>query len=749
MALKRFVRLYLLGIILWAVLSVIFSTNVHAQTIYCSFYPTSENLAGSGYEILTYNVEFFGGDTGDPLRWFKIEKISGGQDTQVVGAQASGWSVSDQTSASMVFSGNTMPVYGTGAFNIQLAIPPVEATVYEVWNMQASLNADGSGSQYCLFGEQRDSIIRLDPPEPDRPYISGVGVVASGESAQISWNTNIAATSVVNYGLDSGYGSTESSGSQATSHSITLTGLLPSTTYHYQVAGTASSGGYGYTFDNSFTTTSSPAVTTTVTTTTTTTSIVTVTPTPVPLERVPPQILFTTAFDEPFEQAPTISGRVTDNKGVLKIHYSTDGGQNWLLVDVIEDPGARSTDFEFTPLIFEDGNFEIQVRAQDVTGNLGFSDIETLVIDRLPPRVGGNLLSLGPHSLLPNKDGIVTTLVGVEQKMVLSAVGGPITVDLLINEQTFPLSKSPETGLWSGIINFEEPGIYQLTVKAVDGADNKTERKLNTVAVLPSGKVVDSETSKSINGAKVKIYYQDPEAKIWTLWDAKSFGQENPQKTNEEGNYQFFLPPGTYYLKIESLGHKKLTSKIFSIGKTTPLNADFELELATEIRLGPFVFYLPDFSGKKAQVKIIAPEIPAEAVKQTLVGKEAPLFSLPTIDDTFSLINLRGSPAILTFISTWSPPSLEQISVLDNLVDKSVQTVIVATQETISKLSIFQKRGNYDFTIVVDEDGELVEDYDLHSLPTHYLLDRRGIVKKVVTGVLDEEEIRDTLVEIR
>jgi peroxiredoxin len=200
-------------------------------------------------------------------------------------------------------------------------------------------------------------------------------------------------------------------------------------------------------------------------------------------------------------------------------------------------------------------------------------------------------------------------------------------------------------------------------------------------------------------------------------------------------------------LKVESLGYKTLTSKIFNIKNTTPLNTDFELEVATKIRLGPFVFYLPDFSGKKADVKVITPTIPAEATEQILVGKEAPLFSLPTTEGNFNLIDLRGSSALLTFIGTWSPPSLEQISILDNL--SSTKNVVVSTQETLSKLSIFQKRGGYDFTIVVDEDGELIEDYNLYSLPTHYFLDRNGVIKKIIIGVLDEKEIEDILIEIR
>jgi len=54
-------------------------------------------------------------------------------------------------------------------------------------------------------------------------------------SALVTWQTNNAANSRVDYGATTAYGSTVSDPSSVTSHSVTLTGLTPSTTYHFQV----------------------------------------------------------------------------------------------------------------------------------------------------------------------------------------------------------------------------------------------------------------------------------------------------------------------------------------------------------------------------------------------------------------------------------------------------------------------------------------------------------------------------------
>jgi len=68
------------------------------------------------------------------------------------------------------------------------------------------------------------------------PVISNVGSsgVTSG-TATISWTTDQAATSVVNYGATNGYGSTASVAGLVTTHSIALTGLTANTTYNFDV----------------------------------------------------------------------------------------------------------------------------------------------------------------------------------------------------------------------------------------------------------------------------------------------------------------------------------------------------------------------------------------------------------------------------------------------------------------------------------------------------------------------------------
>ena len=74
--------------------------------------------------------------------------------------------------------------------------------------------------------------------------IGGPTATPSTNSAVISWSTNEASTSIVQYGTTSALGTTSSDSTLVTSHSVTLSDLAHSTTYYYRV-GSTDSGGNG------------------------------------------------------------------------------------------------------------------------------------------------------------------------------------------------------------------------------------------------------------------------------------------------------------------------------------------------------------------------------------------------------------------------------------------------------------------------------------------------------------------------
>ncbi len=109
-------------------------------------------------------------------------------------------------------------------------------------------------------------VLNMYTPDVTAPVISSIATSTADTTATITWHTNENATSSVNYGLTSSYGSASSSDSLATDHSIMLSGLTASTVYHFRIGSADEFGNISTSSDQTFTTAAavdnSPSVTT-------------------------------------------------------------------------------------------------------------------------------------------------------------------------------------------------------------------------------------------------------------------------------------------------------------------------------------------------------------------------------------------------------------------------------------------------------------------------------------------------------
>lgn len=90
------------------------------------------------------------------------------------------------------------------------------------------------------------------------PSISSVSTTPSNTSVEITWTTDEASSSIVDYGLTNSYGTTTSEADtspRVTSHSVTISSLVACTTYHYRVKSKDTALNLATGSDNTFTTT--------------------------------------------------------------------------------------------------------------------------------------------------------------------------------------------------------------------------------------------------------------------------------------------------------------------------------------------------------------------------------------------------------------------------------------------------------------------------------------------------------------
>ncbi len=122
---------------------------------------------------------------------------------------------------------------------------------YRVLSRDAANNLASSGD---------NTFTTQSPADTTEPVISGIAVSnINASSAVVTWTTNEGATSTVEYGTTTAYGSSSSIGTTYVgSHSRTLSGLSDATTYQYRVVSTDAAGNTAISGNNSFTTTSNP-----------------------------------------------------------------------------------------------------------------------------------------------------------------------------------------------------------------------------------------------------------------------------------------------------------------------------------------------------------------------------------------------------------------------------------------------------------------------------------------------------------
>lgn len=80
----------------------------------------------------------------------------------------------------------------------------------------------------------------------DGPVITGISVSVSGQTATVSWTTNVAANSFVEYDTSADFSSSKEQGTSVknfTSHSVAVSGLEANTTYYYRVKSERVNGG--------------------------------------------------------------------------------------------------------------------------------------------------------------------------------------------------------------------------------------------------------------------------------------------------------------------------------------------------------------------------------------------------------------------------------------------------------------------------------------------------------------------------
>jgi peroxiredoxin len=301
------------------------------------------------------------------------------------------------------------------------------------------------------------------------------------------------------------------------------------------------------------------------------------------------------------------------------------------------------------------------------------------------------------------------------------------------------------------VTSFHSAGVYHLTVEAVDGAGNRTSSVLSDAVVSPAATVVDAH-QKPVAGARVTLYYRLSDTGEWAVWDGAGLGQANPQTTTADGAFRLLVPAGSYYLKVTAPGQRTLLTRQFAMDRSAPLVPVITMAARPGFRLGAIALTWPWFS--LVQIRVA----PAPVVAMTamlLTGQSLPGFELPATTNlgdagVISQVGLLGKPTLVTCLATWVPSANEQLPALAALqADHTVNVVPLIRGERVSRVQAFLNRAGLTTTATVDADAILSQALGVPSVPTHYLIDRNGVIRQVLTGVQTEGQLQAALARLK
>jgi len=167
----------------------------------------------------------------------------------------------DEPSTSYVNYGLTATYGGTTGSSLMVLLHSVSlAGLNPSTTYHFRVRSTDTSTNEAVSGDY--SFKTLTPPDATAPIISNVVVSnITDTSAKVSWQTNEAADSLIDYGLTPAYGASASSTDRVTVHSFDLTGLTIGTLYHFKIFSKDATGNSASTGDLSFTTNDSVAPT--------------------------------------------------------------------------------------------------------------------------------------------------------------------------------------------------------------------------------------------------------------------------------------------------------------------------------------------------------------------------------------------------------------------------------------------------------------------------------------------------------
>ncbi|WP_062104515.1 TlpA family protein disulfide reductase [Bacillus niameyensis] len=176
-------------------------------------------------------------------------------------------------------------------------------------------------------------------------------------------------------------------------------------------------------------------------------------------------------------------------------------------------------------------------------------------------------------------------------------------------------------------------------------------------------------------------------------------------------------------------------------------NKEAAYPLPDEDQLNSLINYdnivLNDNGDNQGEVGLNKGQIPPDIQLQTLSG------------DLFDLREYKGKTVILNFWATWCPPCRAEMPDMQKLNERYKDDVAVvavnltSAEKNKDNIQKFIDEFKIDFTIPLDENGQVGNSFGAYAIPTSYIIDKDGIIQQKIIGPMTYEWMENEVNKLR
>ncbi|MBI5893620.1 MAG: TlpA family protein disulfide reductase [Deltaproteobacteria bacterium] len=116
-------------------------------------------------------------------------------------------------------------------------------------------------------------------------------------------------------------------------------------------------------------------------------------------------------------------------------------------------------------------------------------------------------------------------------------------------------------------------------------------------------------------------------------------------------------------------------------------------------------------------------------------------------DKVISLGNLRGQPVVIHFTASWCYMCKHIFDTIKNH-DSSAFVMGIGVLDRKDKFRAYLLAERFSVPVGFDEDGIIAKEYHVNTLPMTIFIDRNGIIRERLIGMVSGERLNDAMKKI-